>query len=441
MKPVHVVTSFLLRRDAGKEKVLLLRRSDRVGSFPRRWAGVSGYIEEAPPLGQAMTEIREETGLIESDVVLLNQGRSVRTPDPGSDCIWVVHPFLYLVVWPDRVRLDWEHTESRWIKPSSLDRFDTVPNLRSALEQVYPPPVFPGVLDFLLQAGRDRHSGASELADAARETVERSACEHRAGPAELSANLVGSARAIGRVRPSMTAMANAMARLVEELSGSTRRDGARIVQAARKGRTREAGARHDASARLNAHAERLLHGTVVTLSYSSTVAAALVHCRERVHRVVVGEGRPGFEGRKMAERLAAQGIDVTLVTDAGAASSIARADSVAVGADTITATGDVVNKAGTYPLALAAKDQKKPLYVLADTLKISPHRKPPHLEVMPPGELWPGAPDGVTPDNRYFDVTPARLATAYVTEDGVVDRRWIAEKARTFRRARKLLGI
>ena len=60
---------------------------------------------------------------------------------------------------------------------------------------------------------------------------------------------------------------------------------------------------------------------------------------------------------------------------------------------------------------------------------------------MPPGELWPGAPDGVTPDNRYFDVTPARLATAYVTEDGVVDRRWIAEKARTFRRARKLLGI
>ncbi|MCI0770106.1 MAG: NUDIX domain-containing protein, partial [Chloroflexi bacterium] len=146
MKPVHVVTSFLLRRDAGKEKVLLLRRSDRVGSFPRRWAGVSGYIEEAPPLGQAMTEIREETGLIESDVVLLNQGRSVRTPDPGSDCIWVVHPFLYLVVWPDRVRLDWEHTESRWIKPSSLDRFDTVPNLRSALEKVYPPPVFPGVL-------------------------------------------------------------------------------------------------------------------------------------------------------------------------------------------------------------------------------------------------------------------------------------------------------
>ncbi|MCH8196390.1 MAG: hypothetical protein IIB12_09995 [Chloroflexi bacterium] len=57
------------------------------------------------------------------------------------------------------------------------------------------------------------------------------------------------------------------------------------------------------------------------------------------------------------------------------------------------------------------------------------------------GQRAPGAPDGVTPDNRYFDVTPARLATAYVTEDGVVDRRWIAEKARTFRRARKLLGI
>ena len=64
VRPTHVVTCFLLRQDTAEPRMLIVQRSQRVGSYHGQWAGVSGFVETGiTPDEQAYTEIREETGL------------------------------------------------------------------------------------------------------------------------------------------------------------------------------------------------------------------------------------------------------------------------------------------------------------------------------------------------------------------------------------------
>lgn len=128
-KRIQVITAFL--RHAGK--ILLLQRSDKVGSYPGRWAGVSGYLEDATPLAQAFREIREETGLGADEVHLAARATPLEVEAPALGKIWVVHAFLFDV---DRqaVRLDWESVQYQWIEPRCLGDYTTVPMLADALQ-------------------------------------------------------------------------------------------------------------------------------------------------------------------------------------------------------------------------------------------------------------------------------------------------------------------
>jgi 8-oxo-dGTP pyrophosphatase MutT (NUDIX family) len=138
--PTPVVTCFLLRRDRGRDEVLVVRRSERVRTYRGHWAGVSGYVEPGvTPEEQAHTEMREETGLGRGDVRLLLAGEPLPVQDTAQGNYWLVHPFLFLVTAPDRIQTDWEARESRWIEPSEVLALQTVPGLAAALALVYPP--------------------------------------------------------------------------------------------------------------------------------------------------------------------------------------------------------------------------------------------------------------------------------------------------------------
>ncbi len=128
----HVVTSFLEHRG----KILILRRSVKVGTYRRSWAGVSGYME-TNPIDQAFTEISQETQLFKKDIKLIKKGRPLEVIDKDLNRKWIVHPFLFHVKAPDKIKIDWEHTEARWIKPSELKKYETVPGLAKALSRVY----------------------------------------------------------------------------------------------------------------------------------------------------------------------------------------------------------------------------------------------------------------------------------------------------------------
>ncbi len=128
----HVVTCFLEHEG----KILLLRRSARVSTYRRSWAGVSGYIE-TNDVDQAYAEIREETELYKNDVKLVRKGEPIEVIDRNLNRKWVVHPFLFHVKDPDKIKIDWEHTEMRWVKPGEVKRYHTVPGLKEALDRVY----------------------------------------------------------------------------------------------------------------------------------------------------------------------------------------------------------------------------------------------------------------------------------------------------------------
>jgi PncC family amidohydrolase len=128
----HVVTCFLEQ----SKLILLLRRSGRVGTYQRLWAGVSGYIE-TDALDQAFTEIREETGLFNNNIKLIKQGKPLEVIDQSLHRKWIVHPFLFHVLDPQKIMLDWEHTEFAWVKPKELKKYNTVPGLAKALKIVF----------------------------------------------------------------------------------------------------------------------------------------------------------------------------------------------------------------------------------------------------------------------------------------------------------------
>jgi 8-oxo-dGTP pyrophosphatase MutT (NUDIX family) len=127
----RVVTCFM---ESGGE-ILILRRSGEVGSYRGRWAGVSGYIESSAD-EQALTEIEEETGLERGEVELLKKGEPLAVEDEGLGIRWVVHPYLFRIKDRDKIRIDWEHKEARWIKAEDIEHYQTVPKLKEALSRV-----------------------------------------------------------------------------------------------------------------------------------------------------------------------------------------------------------------------------------------------------------------------------------------------------------------
>ena len=130
LRPTHVVTSFLMRSDTGEPRILIVQRSQRVGSYHGQWAGISGFVEPGvTPDEQAYTEIREETDLQRGQVRMLRRGAVVEHLDPSLNRHFYIHPFLFEVLTPEAIHTDWEAVEMRWILPSELSNYETVPKL------------------------------------------------------------------------------------------------------------------------------------------------------------------------------------------------------------------------------------------------------------------------------------------------------------------------
>jgi len=264
----------------------------------------------------------------------------------------------------------------------------------------------------------DRESGASELAMRALEAFEAFATAKRSAD-----ELRTLAARLEEAQPSMAAVRN-----VAHLCAQLLIEGQEPKLTFQEIRRELAGAQ-DKIAR-NGLKVILGKPTIVTLSRSAAVLALLrlLHGRDRLAGVCVLESRPRMEGRKTAEELAAAGIATKLVTDALGPSLVRRADMVIAGADSILRDGALVNKIGTYSLALAAKSAGKPFYGACEVMKIhAAHGSdsfPPPVP-RPPGELEP--PPNVEAVNVYFEVTPPELVTSYITDKGVYEPRRIAQ--------------
>jgi len=148
--------------------------------------------------------------------------------------------------------------------------------------------------------------------------------------------------------------------------------------------------------------------------------------------VYVDETRPLLQGARLTTwELTRHGIPTTLICDSMAAWAMrqGRVQAVITGADRIAANGDAANKIGTYALAVLAREHRVPFYIAAprstfDFSLASGEEIP--IEERDGGEITRGfgrqtAPDGIGTWNPAFDVTPAELITALVTERGVIE--------------------
>ena len=185
----------------------------------------------------------------------------------------------------------------------------------------------------------------------------------------------------------------------------------------------------------------LLNGSVLTHCNTGTLATGGIGTalgviriaweQGRVERCYATETRPLLQGARLtAWELTRLGIPVTLLPDtaAGALIGSGLVQAVITGADRIASNGDTANKIGTYQLALAAQRHRLPFYVVAPTSTIDrscaggwaipiEHRDGREVGGFG-GQRW--APEGTDAFNPAFDVTPAELITAIVTERGVI---------------------
>ncbi len=166
------------------------------------------------------------------------------------------------------------------------------------------------------------------------------------------------------------------------------------------------------------------HGTALGIVRSAWRAG---HLRE----VIAGETRPWLQGARLTTwELMQENIPVTLVADSAAGMLMAagRIDAVVVGADRIAANGDTANKIGTYGLAVLARHHDLPFIVAAPDSTLDPAMPDGGgiiIEERPADEVrklggHPVAPEHCPVYNPAFDVTPAALITAIVTESGVI---------------------
>jgi methylthioribose-1-phosphate isomerase len=233
------------------------------------------------------------------------------------------------------------------------------------------------------------------------------ACELLRGTRPTAVNL---AHALDRVRAAQDPLAEARAIESEERAAS------------------DAIARHGAE--LLADVRRVLtHCNTGALAAPGrgTALAVIVELAERgkLGTVLVTETRPLRQGARLTTwELRRLGIPHQLIVDAAAPGLIAAGsvDAVVVGCDRVAANGDVANKVGTYGLALAAHAAGVPFVVAGPTSTIDrncPTGADIEIEERDPDEVQPGTPCR----NPAFDITPAQLITALVTERGVASPR------------------
>ncbi|QLC33536.1 NUDIX domain-containing protein [Halarchaeum sp. CBA1220] len=403
MEETHVVTAFL----RNGTDVLLLRRSAAVGSYAGRWGAVAGHAE-GDPATQVRVEIREETGLDpEADVTLVRAGDPFPVEDTERGTHWVVHLFLFDCDTRE-ITPNYETADYEWCPPPAIRERETVPDLWTSYDRVRPS----------VTSVRDDETHGSAY-------VSVRACEVLRDEAAAGAGydaLCATASDLLAARESMAAVRNRVNRVVAGADGESA--DAVLTSACA---TIDAALAADDGAAASAAVE-LRDASLLTLSRSGTAFDAAVGAEPS--RVVVAESRTAREGVATAERLAAEGMDVTLTTDAAVATLVESVDAVLVGADTVLRDGSVVNKVGTRAAALAAAEAGVPVYAVCASDKIAPDVDPddPALEEAPADALYDGDAD-LSVANPRFDVTPAHLVTGVVTEDGVLSEADVATRA------------
>lgn len=447
-----------------------------------KWAVCSGSIDatDSSPESAAQREISEETGLsVPVDIQLLRRGKPFALVDEALKTEWTIHPFAWeLKPSAKAIKLDWEHTEVRFVNPASLIEHDHVPLLEIGMDRVL---VSKEIVAGIQELKDDHESGAQALAVRALEillsSVKNGDLSKLSSTTDFWAKLRMMAWHLAKNgRPSMAAAIETQ--LFKALDAAKRQIHptpelekselpiSSVLKIAEDAITSRIEARSRTLERLSHVFIGLIETKlpdeggldeaqplrIVTLSSSGTISRCLsllisqLTSKNRKISLTVLESRPNFEGVSFVNSLISSlkvnsritdNLGIEIVSDSSMAEATKNADYLILGGDKVSLAGDVSNKIGSLSAAIVAKTVNPKCHVIAafDTGKITSSSLEEQVEYNDEWEVteaWPrGLYDkirshreaniGIEVHNAYFEWVAAKWIDAYVSEEGVLD--------------------
>lgn len=132
-KKAFVISCFVKFND----EILLLKRSNRVWTYKGKWNVVAGYLDEIKPLRQKVfEELYEETKITKDKVSNTKIAEPFEFHDKSIGTTFVIHPVLVELKEKPGIKLDFEHTNAKWVKKDKLKNYDAVPNIFESVKRV-----------------------------------------------------------------------------------------------------------------------------------------------------------------------------------------------------------------------------------------------------------------------------------------------------------------
>ena len=269
-------------------------------------------------------------------------------------------------------------------------------------------------------AGRIARAGASALSDFAENYPGNDIEAFRKDLAQAKEKILGS-------RPTAVSLWNGVHAAIKGADACTSVADAKALIAANVAKFNESSV--NAVKRIGEiGAKRIQDGDIILTHCNSDAALTVIETAFRQgkkFKVYATETRPWRQGIVTVNRLAKDGIDITLIVDSAVRSVMKFVTKVFVGADTITSHGTLINKVGTSQVALAANESRVQFYVCSETYKFSPMtlfgdlvtiEERDHAEVIRDAKLEPN----VKIFNPVFDSTPSKYIDAIITEVGMI---------------------
>lgn len=119
-----------------ENKILIVQRSEKLNFYPGCWNGISGFLDDAQTLKQKVeNEIKEELRIAKKDIISVKLGKIFHQEEKKYKKTWIVHPIL-VEVKTDKIKLDWEAKDYKWINLGEEKRFKLLPGFDKVLEEV-----------------------------------------------------------------------------------------------------------------------------------------------------------------------------------------------------------------------------------------------------------------------------------------------------------------
>ncbi|KAL1959372.1 hypothetical protein VTO42DRAFT_2175 [Malbranchea cinnamomea] len=505
LKKRAVVSSFIFKfpENGGKPLVALFKRSDKVCTYQHHLAPISGSIDPSDrnPLAAAWRELREETTLTSSSLDLWRKGKPYSFSDESVGREWTVHPFAFRLKSPleggkgeEGIKTDWEHEGWQWHDPDEVVDtvgFGGVPRLKESLRRVW----FEGEMNdraaTALSAGLDRlqkdhNSGSRELTTIALGIFRNVITQLRSeidGNVEEAWTLIRAAawHIWKNGRESMgAATLNALVAVLTDMEdvvrgerANDRTDGLLSILDLHLQRRKLMTSR--IAETFGNYLRTYFPGrekiAILTLSASSTIRDSIVEAfassdvKSLDLRIL--ESRPLYEGASVASSILSKfdsefgassnrKLNLTIYTDASAATAATGVDLFLLGSDRISASGAVSNKIGSLPAVLSAKyvSPTVKVLVLSELEKVAePGGVDDHIvEENDPAEVMrPWRSDGlrglgllekgierakagnanftVSVKNIYFEWVPPELVDVFICEEGELQTGSIQERS------------